>query len=58
MLGEALVLFRSTKGVVGLLEPAVRAPQAYLSYGVPEPEGIVASTTARSTGSPAASAQP
>ena len=58
LLGEDLVLFRSTKGVVGLIEPACAHRKANLSYGVPEPEGIVASITAGSTGSPAASAQP
>ena len=38
--------------------PLCARRKANLSCGVPEPEGIVASTTARSTGSPAASAQP
>ena len=40
LLGEDLVLFRSTKGVVGLIEPACAHRKANLSYGVPEPEGI------------------
>ena len=40
LLGEDLVLFRSTKGVVGLVEPSCPHRKANLSYGVPEPEGI------------------
>jgi 5,5'-dehydrodivanillate O-demethylase len=40
LLGEDLVLFRSTKGVVGLIEPSCPHRKANLSYGVPEPEGI------------------
>jgi 5,5'-dehydrodivanillate O-demethylase oxygenase subunit len=40
LLSEDLVLFRSTKGVVGLIEPSCPHRKANLSYGVPEPEGI------------------
>jgi 5,5'-dehydrodivanillate O-demethylase len=40
LLAEDLVLFRSTKGVVGLIEPSCAHRKANLSYGVPEPEGI------------------
>ena len=40
LLSEDLVLFRSTKGVVGLIEPSCPHRKASLSYGVPEPEGI------------------
>jgi 5,5'-dehydrodivanillate O-demethylase len=40
LLAENLVLFRSTKGVVGLIEPSCAHRKANLSYGVPEPEGI------------------
>jgi len=40
LLGEDLVLFRSTNGVVGLIEPSCPHRKANLSYGVPEPEGI------------------
>jgi 5,5'-dehydrodivanillate O-demethylase len=40
LLGEDLVLFRSTKGVLGLIEPSCPHRKANLSYGVPEPEGI------------------
>ena len=40
LLGEDLVLFRSTKGVLGLVEPSCPHRKANLSYGVPEPEGI------------------
>ena len=40
LLAEDLVLFRSTKGVVGLIEPSCPHRKANLSYGVPEPEGI------------------
>ena len=40
LLGEDLVLFRSTKGEVGLIEPSCPHRKANLSYGVPEPEGI------------------
>ncbi len=40
LLGEDLVLFRSTRGVVGLIEPSCPHRKANLSYGVPEPEGI------------------
>ncbi len=40
LLGEDLVLFRSTTGVLGLIEPSCPHRKANLSYGVPEPEGI------------------
>jgi 5,5'-dehydrodivanillate O-demethylase len=40
LLSEDLVLFRSTKGVLGLIEPSCPHRKANLSYGVPEPEGI------------------
>ena len=40
LLGEDLVLFRSTAGKVGLIEPSCPHRKANLSYGVPEPEGI------------------
>jgi 5,5'-dehydrodivanillate O-demethylase len=40
LLSEDLVLFRSTKGVLGLVEPSCPHRKANLSYGVPEPEGI------------------
>ena len=40
LLGEDLVLFRSTAGKVGLVEPSCPHRKANLSYGVPEPEGI------------------
>jgi 5,5'-dehydrodivanillate O-demethylase len=40
LLGEDLVLFRSTVGVLGLIEPSCPHRKANLSYGVPEPEGI------------------
>jgi 5,5'-dehydrodivanillate O-demethylase oxygenase subunit len=40
LLGEDLVLFRSTAGVLGLVEPSCPHRKANLSYGVPEPEGI------------------
>ena len=40
LLSEDLVLFRSTKGVAGLIEPSCPHRKANLSYGVPEPEGI------------------
>jgi 5,5'-dehydrodivanillate O-demethylase len=40
LLGEDLVLFRSTNGVAGLIEPSCPHRKANLSYGVPEPEGI------------------
>jgi 5,5'-dehydrodivanillate O-demethylase len=40
LLGEDLVLFRSTKGEVGCIEPRCPHRKANLSYGVPEPEGI------------------
>ena len=40
LLGEDLVLFRSTKGKLGLVEPSCPHRKANLSYGVPEPEGI------------------
>jgi 5,5'-dehydrodivanillate O-demethylase len=40
LLGEDLVLFRSTRGVLGLIEPSCPHRKANLSYGVPEPEGI------------------
>jgi 5,5'-dehydrodivanillate O-demethylase oxygenase subunit len=40
LMSEDLVLFRSTKGVVGLIEPSCPHRKANLSYGVPEPEGI------------------
>ena len=40
LLGEDLVLFRSTKGVLGLIEPSCAHRKANLSYGVPEPDGL------------------
>jgi len=40
LMSEDLVLFRSTKGVLGLVEPSCPHRKANLSYGVPEPEGI------------------
>jgi 5,5'-dehydrodivanillate O-demethylase len=40
LLGEDLVLFRSTAGELGLVEPSCPHRKANLSYGVPEPEGI------------------
>ncbi|MDA1035290.1 MAG: Rieske 2Fe-2S domain-containing protein [Chloroflexi bacterium] len=40
LLGEDLVLFRSTVGKLGLIEPSCPHRKANLSYGVPEPEGI------------------
>ena len=40
LLGEDLVLFRSTTGKLGLIEPSCPHRKANLSYGVPEPEGI------------------
>ncbi len=40
LLGEDLVLFRSTTGKVGCIEPSCPHRKANLSYGVPEPEGI------------------
>jgi 5,5'-dehydrodivanillate O-demethylase len=40
LLGEDLVLFRSSAGVLGLVEPSCPHRKANLSYGVPEPEGI------------------
>jgi 5,5'-dehydrodivanillate O-demethylase len=40
LLGEDLVLFRSTVGKIGLIEPSCPHRKANLSYGVPEPEGI------------------
>jgi 5,5'-dehydrodivanillate O-demethylase len=40
LLGEDLVLFRSTAGKVGCIEPSCPHRKANLSYGVPEPEGI------------------
>ena len=40
LLGEDLVLFRSTAGKLGLLEPPCPHRNANLSYGIPEPEGI------------------
>ena len=40
ILGEDLVLFRSTAGKLGLIEPSCPHRKANLSYGVPEPEGI------------------
>ena len=40
LLGEDLVLFRSTRGEIGLIEPSCPHRKANLSYGVPEPEGI------------------
>ncbi|MDA0799680.1 MAG: Rieske 2Fe-2S domain-containing protein [Chloroflexi bacterium] len=40
LLGEDLVLFRSTAGQIGLIEPSCPHRKANLSYGVPEPEGI------------------
>ena len=40
LLGEDLVLFRSTVGELGLIEPSCAHRKANLSYGIPEPEGI------------------
>ena len=40
LLSEDLVLFRSTSGKLGLIEPSCPHRKANLSYGVPEPEGI------------------
>ena len=40
LLGEDLVLFRSTAGKLGLIEPSCPHRKANLSYGVPEPDGI------------------
>jgi 5,5'-dehydrodivanillate O-demethylase len=40
LLGEDLVLFRSTAGKLGLVEPSCPHRKANLSYGIPEPEGI------------------
>ncbi len=40
LLGEDLVLFRNTKGAIGLIEPSCPHRKANLSYGVPEPDGI------------------
>jgi 5,5'-dehydrodivanillate O-demethylase len=40
LMGEDLVLFRSTAGKIGLIEPSCPHRKANLSYGVPEPEGI------------------
>ena len=40
LLGEDLVLFRSSVGVLGLVEPSCPHRKANLSYGIPEPEGI------------------
>ncbi|MCH7607002.1 MAG: Rieske 2Fe-2S domain-containing protein [Chloroflexi bacterium] len=40
LLGEDLVLFRSTAGEIGLIEPSCAHRKANLSYGIPEPEGI------------------
>lgn len=40
LLGENLVLFRSSVGKLGLIEPSCPHRKANLSYGVPEPEGI------------------
>ena len=40
LLGEDLVLFRSARGELGLIEPSCPHRKANLSYGVPEPEGI------------------
>jgi len=40
LMSEDLVLFRSTAGNVGLIEPSCPHRKANLSYGVPEPEGI------------------
>ncbi|MDA1035911.1 MAG: Rieske 2Fe-2S domain-containing protein [Chloroflexi bacterium] len=40
LLGEDLVLFQGTAGVLGLVEPSCPHRKANLSYGVPEPEGI------------------
>jgi len=40
LLGENLVLFRSTVGKLGLIEPSCPHRKASLAYGVPEPEGI------------------
>jgi 5,5'-dehydrodivanillate O-demethylase oxygenase subunit len=40
LMSEDLVLFRSTAGKIGLIEPSCPHRKANLSYGVPEPEGI------------------
>jgi 5,5'-dehydrodivanillate O-demethylase oxygenase subunit len=40
ILGEDLVLFRSSVGKLGLIEPSCPHRKANLSYGIPEPEGI------------------
>ena len=40
LLGEDLVLFRTTKGVVGVIEPSCAHRKASLAYGVPEENGI------------------
>ncbi len=40
LLSEDLVLFRSTSGKLGLIEPSCPHRKANLAYGVPEPEGI------------------
>ena len=40
LLGEDLVLFRSTVGELGQIEPSCPHRKANMSYGVPEPEGI------------------
>ena len=40
LLSEDLVLFRSARGEIGLIEPSCPHRKANLSYGVPEPEGI------------------
>ena len=40
LLGEDLVLFRSSAGKLGLIEPSCAHRKANLSYGIPEPEGI------------------
>lgn len=40
LLGEDLVLFRSSAGRLGLVEPSCAHRKASLAYGVPEPTGI------------------
>ncbi|MBL75726.1 MAG: hypothetical protein CL763_02220 [Chloroflexi bacterium] len=40
LLGEDLVLFRSTRGVVGVIEPSCAHRKASLAYGIPEENGI------------------
>ena len=40
LLGEDLVLFRTTRGKIGCIEPSCAHRKANLSYGVPEEDGI------------------